>query len=388
MWQRVLALRCLLPNRKGWMRILQFSFVIALAVLAFCWGRLYNPSRATATQPTNQAKKKPSAPLIVENVNSATATMGVAEIYGKKLTRQQFGEYLIARFGPERIQLFVHHKIIENACRKRGITVSNAEVEAQLVDELKKMNVPSLEAFTQHVLKRFGKTLYEYKEDKIRPTLALAKFCRHKVKVTEQDLAEAFEAKYGPKVQCKMIAFLKEEGTGKAQKVWEAIKLDPSKFDTFARNQMVQALASKGGEVPPIHKHFGDKRVEKEAFSLKPGQISSILPMTDGTFVILRCEKHLPAAKSSDGLQNKNIRLALYHEVYDKKLNDIIPKVFEALKNEADPSWYLEKRQDVEASLAQRVNMQLRGSMPKAVTPVPFTNNKQLNNSAILPQGN
>ena len=50
-----------------------------------------------------------------------------------------------------------------------------------------------------------------------------------------------------------------------------------------AKAQYIPALAAKGGEIPPIHKHFGDPKVEQAAFNLKPGQLTSLLEMPDGT---------------------------------------------------------------------------------------------------------
>ncbi|MGE0529533.1 MAG: hypothetical protein AB7P49_20965, partial [Bdellovibrionales bacterium] len=194
----------------------------------------------------------------------------VAYIYnGIPITRQQLGEYLINRFGAERIEFLVNSKIIELACKKHGIVIGDAEVEAELVDRLKQMNVPTLEGFVNIVLKKFNKTLYEYKEDVLRPQLALQKLCRDQVKVTPQDITDAFEAKFGPKIQCRMIVLSKEQGRERFN-IWAEVSKSEKAFDDQARKCFIPQLASTGGQVPPIHKHFGDKRIEDEAFRLQP----------------------------------------------------------------------------------------------------------------------
>ena len=43
------------------------------------------------------------------------------------------------------------------------------------------------------------------------------------------------------------------------------------------------------GKVPPIRKHSGQPAVEKEAFSLKPGELSGIIA-TGGKYIVLRCQ--------------------------------------------------------------------------------------------------
>ena len=61
----------------------------------------------------------------------------------------------------------------------------------------------------------------------------------------------------------------------------------------------VASSVGEPGKIPPIHKHFGDKVLEEAAFSLKAGDVSGLLEMKDGTYVILLCEKHLPADKEA-----------------------------------------------------------------------------------------
>src|SRR5205807_5571475 len=87
----------------------------------------------------------------------------VAYIYKMPITRQDLGEYLIDRFGPERLEFLVNSKIIDCACKEKGIEITDAEINAQLLEDLKAMNVVKLEDFVTVVLKKFGKTLFEYK---------------------------------------------------------------------------------------------------------------------------------------------------------------------------------------------------------------------------------
>ena len=57
------------------------------------------------------------------------------------VTREQLGEYLIARFGAEKLPLLINKIIIEEACRAKGIDVTAAEIEASLAEDLSSMNV-------------------------------------------------------------------------------------------------------------------------------------------------------------------------------------------------------------------------------------------------------
>lgn len=356
MWRKIAALRVLLPKKAAWGKILWLGSVLSLLILAFCWGRFgaqkvsaQNPSQThnAANGVSSEAPPDPGRP--------------VAYIYNSvPVTRQDLGEYLIARFGAERVEFLVNRKIIEMTCRKAGVYVTDAEVEAQLVDDLKKMNVPSLEIFEKQVLKRFGKSLYEYREDVLRPKLALAKLCRQNIQVTEQDLLDEFEAKYGAKIECKMIVFLPEQVRLKLpEKVWADLKAHPETWDKCVKEYcQVPQIAANGGTVPPIHKHFGDKRIEDQAFGMKDGEISTLLPMSDGTVVLLRRIKELPPDTTREITKE---RLELKGVVFERKLAKAIPDVFKEMKNQAQPRIFLEA-EEIEPSFARRIDRALQAA--------------------------
>ena len=58
--------------------------------------------------------------------------------------------------------------------------------------------------------------------------LLLAKLCRPLVEVSLEDLQKEFEARYGPKVQCRLIAF--QAGDNHKQQVWEKVKDNEKEF--------------------------------------------------------------------------------------------------------------------------------------------------------------
>ena len=120
------------------------------------------------------------------------------------VTREELGEYLIARMGKERLGNLVNKRIIEHECQRRGVEVTAAEVEADLAETLKGLAVNRSD-FVTTILKPYNKTLYEWKEDVIKPRLLLSKLCRDRVQVTSEDLQKAFEAYHGEKLECQLI---------------------------------------------------------------------------------------------------------------------------------------------------------------------------------------
>src|SRR5262245_57648536 len=66
----------------------------------------------------------------------------VGYIYGiVPVTREDLGEFLIARGGYEKLDLLVNKKIIEVEAARRGVTVTPLEVESGLNEDLRGMGI-------------------------------------------------------------------------------------------------------------------------------------------------------------------------------------------------------------------------------------------------------
>jgi hypothetical protein len=163
--------------------------------------------------------------------------------------------------------------------------------------------------------------------------------------ISEKDIEEAFESKFGEKVECRIIVLSKEQAKDSVD-IWERINRDPAEFEVYAKKQFIPKLAAEGGKVPPVYKHFGDSKqgaqVEVEAFRLKEGQISPMIHMDDGTTVILKCDKRIPADTTR---QLNDERATLNQEIFASRLSQEIPKTFEKLRKEANPQIILRREQ-------------------------------------------
>jgi hypothetical protein len=312
--------------------------VVAVAVLAFCWGR----SGAQSPPPQVPLVGKITPPANTPAPPSDYSRRVVAHIYNSvPITREEFGEYLIARYGAERIDNFVNRRIIEVACQSKGIVISDAEVDTALADDLKGLNI-SLGDFQSKVLKAYNKTLYEWKEDVLRPKLGLTKFCRIQVDVKDAELKEAFEAHYGDKVECRMILLPKDEHGASRHDydIYDKVRKSDAEFDSVARGQAFAPLAAKGGLIPPIYRHYNEPAIEKEAFSLKPGEVSKLLTLPDGSRVILKCVQHIPRDNTK---RFEDERKKLFTEVTEAKITQMVPQLFNELRKQANPQVYMKR---------------------------------------------
>jgi hypothetical protein len=329
-------LETLRPN--PWLaRRLAVGIVVAgVGVAAFCWGRHVSPT-APDVQPTES-----SVGVLPVSQREQPKTdyerRAVAYIYDNiPISRADLGEYLIDRFGAERVEFLVNRRIVEMKCKSQGIVVTDLEVEIQLKQDIASFGKHMTEQlFVNQVLGKFHKTLYEYKEDVIRPRLAMVKLVQPTIVVMPEDVQREFESRYGPRVQCRMIVLQKEIPEPRRVELWQRVCKSEDAFLEEAGKQAIPELASRKGDIPPIHKHFPDPAIEKEAFRLKPGEVSAIIPIPDGTgaHVILRCEKHLLEDRSK---RIEDERMILSQQIEQRKLAARIPEVLQELRRQAMP---------------------------------------------------
>ena len=273
--------------------------------------------------------KQPAA----QPAQSDYSRRAVAFVHGNRpISREELGEFLIARGGMDKLELLVNRMVIEVEARNLGITVTPEEVEAGLLGDLRGIGV-SRDEFEKLVLPRYGKTLFEWQTDVIRPRLILSKMCRTKVAVTEDELRRAFESKYGEKREAQIIVWPKSDPIPAADR--EKIRTDPAEFDKIAARQPDKGLAAAGGRVAPIGRYIDgeDPQAEKMLFGLKPGEVSPWFETPNAQMVI----KCLSVVPPSTTVTFEKARPELERDLVEKKLNAEIPAIFAALKQRADP---------------------------------------------------
>jgi hypothetical protein len=344
------------PLSWGWGKTMLAASWVGVGALAFYCGRSGVGSQAIAAPPPAPVvRAQEPAPLPVSEPSSEYKSQVVAYIYGTTpITREDLGEYLIARQGVEKLELLINKKIIDRACRQRGIEVTAAEVEAALAEDLKGLAVNKKE-FVNNLLKQYHKTLYEWKEDVIRPKLLLGKLCKDRVSVSDKDLQDAFEAFYGEKVKCKIILWPKTDDPKIPMRLYAEIRDSEKKFDQIARQQASQQLALKAGLLEPFARHTtGNEEFEKVAFSLEPGEVSQLVDTPEGV-VVIKCIERIPANKTA---KLADVREKMEKAILDKKVQLEIPVVFKQLKDEANPKKVMytpQTEEELERSVLQEL---------------------------------
>lgn len=277
-------------------------------------------------------------PKLRERMPGVAATVNDAQI-----SLAALADECIARHGRETIDGMISREILEQACKKRGIAVTEADMEAEIARAAlagvapKPDGSPDVEAWLKLVRDKEGISLDIYRNDAVWPTVALKKLAGEKVQITEEDLRKGFEANYGPRVRCLAIVL---DNLRRAQQVFELArrKNTSENFADLAGEYSVEpGSQSLRGEIPPIKKHGGQPRLEEEAFALRPGELSGIIQIGD-KFIILRCEGRTEPIN----VQFDEVRDLIYNDLHEKKLRLAMAGHFEKLQESATVHNYLD----------------------------------------------
>jgi parvulin-like peptidyl-prolyl isomerase len=275
----------------------------------------------------------------------------VGYLYGTTpVTREELGEFLIARFGADKLKFLVNRRIIDAECKAKNIVVSEEEIDHSLQDDLKLLNVDKPK-FEKDVLAKWGKNLYEWREDVIRPRLMLKKLCEGRVKCTEDDLKKCYDAWHGERLKCRVILWPTENGQDRIRALaseWDRLRNSEQEFDRKARTQANPSLASAGGVIPEVgHGTLGDEQLERAAFNLQEGEISSLIATPQGA-VVIKCDKRI----KPDGTPLEKVRAQLTEEVLKRKVQVEMQVVFQQLYKDAKPRMLIrpsDEREDLQA---------------------------------------
>jgi parvulin-like peptidyl-prolyl isomerase len=299
--------------------------------------------REVAHEVFRQLQEQAEVKNVFNDPAAAKAHPGVAALVnGRPISLAVLGEECIERHGEEVLEGSINRKLIEQACAKRDIEVTEADLDREIARAAaqalpaKADGSPDVEGWIELVTEKQNITEAIYRHDSVWPTVALKKLVGGEVEVTEEDIQKGYEANYGPRVRCRAIVI---DDLRRAQKVWDMARKQPSAefFGDLAEEYSIEASSrALRGEVPPIKKHGGQPVLEKEAFKLKPGELSGIVQVND-KFVILRCEGY---TKPTD-VPLKDVRGLIVEDIREKKLRLAMAERFEQLQRQATIDNYL-----------------------------------------------
>ena len=280
---------------------------------------------------------------IYNDPDKSRAMPGVAAtVNDTRITMRELAEECIDRHGVEIIEGLINRKLLEQALKKQNVQVTQPHIDQEIaktaaaMGKVTKNGDPDVEAWLKVVTEENHATVDSYIRDAVWPAAALKLLVGKTVKITDEDLQKGYEANYGPRVRCRAIVVNTQR---RAQEVWSLAreKRTAEYFGELAEQYSIEAGSrALKGKVPPIQRHGGQPLLEKEAFSLNPGDLSGIITVSD-KFVILFCEGYTEPTK----VRFEEVRDLMYEDLYDKKLRIAMNKQYDLLKEQAQVDNYV-----------------------------------------------
>jgi parvulin-like peptidyl-prolyl isomerase len=294
--------------------------------------------REVAAKVFQELQKKATIVNVMSDPQLARQYPGVAaQINGNNVSVLELSERCIERHGEQVLEGTINRRLIEQACKKQNVAVSEADLDQEIARAAAAMlrskadGSPDVEGWLKMATEQQGVSSDVYRRDSVWPSVALKKLVGEKARVTEDDLKRGYEANYGPRVRCRAIIL---DNLRRAQQVWETARKNPGveSFGDLAEKHSIEA-SSKAlrGQVPPIQKHGGQPILEKEAFALEPGRISGIIQLEQEKYAILLCEGFTVPTK----VEFAAVRDLIYEDVQEKKLRVAMGDYFHRLQDEA-----------------------------------------------------
>jgi parvulin-like peptidyl-prolyl isomerase len=300
--------------------------------------------RATAANLFQRLQEEAKVVNVYNDENMRKQMPGVAAtINGQKIAIQQLAEECIVRNGKDVLDGEINRRLLQQALKKKSQQVTEADLDAEIARAadaygyLKPDGSPDIEKWLADVTKEEGATIDLYVRDAVWPSVALKKLVDNRVEVTEDDVQKGFVSNYGPRVEVLAIVLSDHR---QAQKVWEMARGNPTDqfFGELAQQYSVDSISRENfGRVPPIRQYGGQPELEKEAFAMKPGDLSGIIASGDN-YVILRCTGlTTPVVANLDA----EVREELVKDIREKKIRLAMNVEFDRLRETAQVENYL-----------------------------------------------
>ena len=291
-------------------------------------------------QASSEVFKKLQEASTVENIMNdpakAAARPGVAALVnGQPVTVEEVKAVCLDRYGRDVVEVLVTRTLIEQALKKQQQAVVQADLDAEIARAATQMGFTKADgtadtaAWLERVTREEKVPMRHYLEDVVGPTVALKKLVGG-VAVSQEDLDKAFQATFGARAKCRIIVL---DNQRRAQEVWQMARQNPTAehiatlAETYSADPTTRSLR---GEVPPIQRWGGQPTLEREAFALKPGELSGVVQVAD-RFMVIFCEGFTEPSK----VEFAEVRNELYDDIFEKKQRIEMARHFSHLRESA-----------------------------------------------------
>lgn len=286
----------------------------------------------------------------------------IAIVNGRPLDRERLVRLLIEAHGVEALQQLVVLDLAEQEARRRGIRITDADVEAEFRASLQRLipeDAPDAESVSaaqrrealERILEERGLSMPEYRLA-MRRNAYLRRIVEPDLKIEENTLREEFSRTYDEKVEVRHVQ-LKAGDFDRVQTALDQINRGTEFAEVVREFSENPASRANGGLLPPFS--FKDEAtpavLREAAFALQPGEVSRAAILAGKFFHILKVERRIPP----EGVKFDQVRDRLHERVKQraslKRMNEMVEELYDAAQLRILD---LDLRRNFEAFSAQR----------------------------------
>jgi len=234
------------------------------------------------------------------------------------------------------LSFLIEKKLQLQAAKKKGVSVTNAEVDEAL-DDIKKMNKFTSEEEMKEALLKEGISIEDYKKE-ITEQLIILKVVNREVKskisVSDKDIENYYQSHKGYfKIQESVrIGYVNVpvKSSDSEEEVQKALRIITTILGDLNNNVSISELKRRYSDTRDINfvsdlgfVKKGDlmPELENPAFSLKEGEISDVIKTSTGFYIFKKIEVKKTEYKSIDEVKD-NLRDAVFQEKSENSYKD------------------------------------------------------------------
>ena len=294
-------------------------------------------SAQTAPEPATPTLAKPDKqsanPTLEENLKkfkNAPDTTVVAIVGGEKITKGELMEALWNWSAPQVLEECINSKIIMQAAKKEGLTVTQEEIDARIAEIMARQIQPgdSLEAALQR-----NKATRARFDSQLKGQIALEKIIEKQTKLTDADYSEFIKARHifirigldDPNASAEEREKAEAEAKANTEKILAEIRAGKS-FEQAAK-EYSQDLRTKdtGGKLEWFRRYEMPPQLSDAAFKLKAGEISEPVQTQQG-YHLVKIDKLGKDASPNEKAEIKK-------RILSQRMGMELGKVFNEAKN-------------------------------------------------------
>jgi foldase protein PrsA len=193
----------------------------------------------------------------------------VATVNGRPLLLSEVTTKLLQRYGRAALQVLMVDTVVNDAAAKAAVTVTEDELSARL--RRSEEQEGGREALRRELTAQ-GVTIVQFRED-LRRELLIAKLleAQGKVKVTEEDVQDAYRRRYGERLELVMVLVETEADAKEVERLVAA----GADIGRLARERSKDPLSrAASGRLGMVARGDLLPDLEETVFALQPGQTS------------------------------------------------------------------------------------------------------------------